>query len=283
MFSADRTGATEPIIDIDALKNQFPQYYSCLSQDEIQPYKIILCSGLLTKKDELLEKLVLIYRDNLIIIKNISGRISKLKLNFSDINYVINEGRPNSNSITIDYKYDLRERIYYDLEVNDLVNGLLLELRKKLIENTLLLEKDDYSDLNFSDAEENKYQGAVVAKAAVMDKASILCSLKQKKIHHYPGLVFSKVITLTHFTVVCKKEIIIFMEKVNYRANHTISGDIIHIPLGALKNVALEATGKGMIMKYTFNTEKKLEMFYENERTDQLLKIMSYINSMLVW
>ncbi len=282
MISSDRAVAAEPIIDIKILKNKFPQYYRCLGENELQPYKIVLCSNLIAHREELLEKIIMIYGTKLVIIKNINSNISKMNLDFADINYVVNEGQPNSYCITINYKNDLKERIFFDSNVNDLVKNLLVELRKKLIENTFINEREEYSEPAFSDTEENIYAGALLAKDAVIDKTSVLCSLKQKKVYNHPGLLFNKVMTQSHFSVVCKKEIIIFMENNNSRPSHNITGDLIHIPLRALKNIALEATGKGMKMKYVFNSDQKLELFYENERTDQLLKIMSYINSMIV-
>ncbi|MDF2987250.1 MAG: hypothetical protein K0R50_2760 [Eubacterium sp.] len=278
MISADRANTTGPIINIEVLKNGFPKYYGCLGQDELQPDKIILCSSLIEKSDELLEKVILVYSTKLIIIKNLNSYLSKYKLNYEDINYIILEGMPNPYSITIDYKYDLKERIFYDAKSYDLVYELVSDLRKKFLDSTVL---EDYSDFAFSDVEEKTYPGASIARAGVLEQGSVLCSLKQKRIFDHPGLVFRKFITKTHFSVVCKKEIIIFFEKINSRINHNFSGDLIHIPLKALKNVSLEATGKGMILKYLFNTDRRLELFYDNDSTDQLLKIMSYINSMI--
>lgn len=281
MISADRSNTTGPIINIEVLKNGFPKYYSCLSHDELQPYKIILCSGLIEKKEELLEKIILVYSTKLIIIKNINANISKYKLNYDDINYITLEGMPDPYCITIDYKYDLKERVFCNTEAFDLVYELIRDLRKKILNSISLEEREDYSDIAFSDMEEKKYPGASIARTSVLEQDSVLCSLKQRRIFDHPGLVFRKFITKTHFTLVCKKEIIIFFEKINSRINHNFSGDLIHIPLKALKNVSLEATGKGMILKFLFNTDKKLELFYDNDRTDQLLKIMSYINSMI--
>ncbi len=281
MISADRSNTTGPIINIEVLKNGFPKYYGCLSHDELQPYKIILCSGLIEKKEELLEKIILVYSTKLIIIKNINANISKYKLNYDDINYITLEGMPDPYCITIDYKYDLKERVFCNTEAFDLVYELIRDLRKKILNSISLEEREDYSDIAFSDMEEKKYPGASIARASVLEQDSVLCSLKQRRIFDHPGLVFRKFITKTHFTLVCKKEIIIFFEKINSRINNNFSGDLIHIPLKALKNVSLEATGKGMILKFLFNTDKKLELFYDNDRTDQLLKIMSYINSMI--
>ncbi len=281
MISADRSNNTGPIITIEVLKNGFPKYYGCLSHDELQPYKIILCSSLIEKKEELLEKIILVYSTKLIIIKNINANISKYKLNYDDINYITLEGMPDPYCITIDYKYDLKERVFCNAEAFDLVYELIRDLRKKILNSISLEEREDYSDIAFSDMEEKKYPGASIARASVLEQDSVLCSLKQRRIFDHPGLVFRKFITKTHFTVVCKKEIIIFFEKINSRINKNFSGDLIHIPLKALKNVSLEATGKGMILKFLFNTDKKLELFYDNDRTDQLLKIMSYINSMI--
>lgn len=281
MISADRSNTTGPIINIEVLKNGFPKYYGCLSHDELQPYKIILCSGLIEKKEELLEKIILVYSTKLIIIKNINANISKYKLNYDDINYITLEGMPDPYCITIDYKYDLKERVFCNAEAFDLVYELIRDLRKKILNSISLEEREDYSDIAFSDMEEKKYPGASIARASVLEQDSVLCSLKQRRIFDHPGLVFRKFITKTHFTLVCKKEIIIFFEKINSRINNNFSGDLIHIPLKALKNVSLEATGKGMILKFLFNTDKKLELFYDNDRTDQLLKIMSYINSMI--
>jgi hypothetical protein len=282
MILPDKAAAIEPIIDIRIIKSDFPQYYRCLGEDELQPYKILLCSNLIAHNEELQEKLILIYDTKLVIIKIVNGRISKMNINFVDINYVVNEGRPNSYCITIDYMDDLKEQIFFDSDEDGLVNGLLVELRKKLMENTFITEKVDYLDSAFSDTEENKYDSASIAREAVMDGAKILYSLRQKKVYNHPGLLFNRVVTQAHFTVVCNKEVIIFMENINSWPNHNITGDLIHIPLGALKNIALEATGKGMIMKYVFNTDTRLELFYENERTDQLLKVMSFINNMIV-
>ncbi len=281
MISEDRSNTTGPIINIEVLKNGFPKYYGCLSHDELQPYKIILCSGLIEKKEELLEKIILVYSTKLIIIKNINANISKYKLNYDDINYITLEGMPDPYCITIDYKYDLKERVFCNAEAFDLVYELIRDLRKKILNSISLEEREDYSDIAFSDMEEKKYPGASIARASVLEQDSVLCSLKQRRIFDHPGLVFRKFITKTHFTVVCKKEIIIFFEKINTRINNNFSGDLIHIPLKALKSVSLEATGKGMILKFLFNTDKKLELFYDNDRTDQLLKIMSYINSMI--
>lgn len=181
MFPSDRSSATEPIIDIDSLKAYFPQYYSCLSEAELNPYKIILCSNLMLQREESFEKLILIYSSKLLIIKNLNNSISKLKLAFEEINFVVNEGLPNSKCITIDYKYEFVERIYYDSNVNDLVNGLLVELRKKLIENSFYAEEENYSDLAFSDAEENKYLGAAIAKGSYWRRLQLYAVLSKRK------------------------------------------------------------------------------------------------------
>ncbi len=281
MVSSDGYIATEPIININILKNAYPAYYNCLNEDELQPYKIILCSNLIGKREEFAEKIILLYNTEFIMFKNVNSKISKYKLLLEEINFLVNEGLPHSYCIAIDYRNALSERIYYDSEVNDLVSGLLNELRKKLIESTSIAERVDYSDLAFSDMEFNKYPGAEFAKSGILDKNSVLCSLMQRKVYNHPGLVFSKVLTNAHFTVICKKEILVFMERSSTRVNHSISGDLIHIPLRALKNISIEATGKGMLLKYLFNSNRKLELFYENQSTDQLLKIMSYVNSMI--
>lgn len=280
MVISDKPFAAEPIIDVNVLKGQFHQYYNCLKEEEIQPYKIILCSRLTPRKPEESEKLLLIYGSVLIIIKNNNEAISKLKLDYNDINFLVRETGSTVNSVTIDYKSGLKERIFYDAMASGLVNGLLLELRKKLVEKVCDSHRSDLSDPAFSDAEENTYFGAHMAREAVMDKAEVLCSLKQKKVYNHPGLLFSKVITQTHFTLLCKKEILIFMERASTRENHNIEGDLLYISLSSLRNVSLEATGKGMLLKYVFHTERVVELFYENESTDQLLKVMSYINSM---
>jgi len=281
MVISDKPFAAEPIIDVNVLKSQFHQYYNCLSEDEIQPYKIIWCSGLtLHYRADAPEKLLLIYGSLLVIIKNINGTLSKLKLDYKDINFLVEETGSTVNCITIDYKSGLKERIFYDSIVSNLVNDLLLELRKKLVQKVPEVHRGDLPDPAFSDAEENNYPGALVARAAVMDKSSVLCSLKQKKLYDHPGLLFRKVITRTHFTIVCQKEILIFMEQANTRENHNMEGELLYISLSSLRNVSLEATGKGMLLKYIFTTERILELFYENERTDKLLKVMSYINSM---
>ncbi len=281
MVSSDRYVAPEPIINIDILKASFPAYYNLLNQDELQPYKIILCSNLSGKKEEAAETIILLYNSEFIMLKNVTNGISKHKLLLEDVNFLVNEGVPHSYCIVIDYKHAQNERIYYDSKVNDLVRGILTEFRIKLLESMRIDERSACSELAFSDMELNKYPGAAIAKSLILDENSVLCSLMQRKVHNHPGLLFSKVVTNTHFTVVCKREIIIFMERSSTRVSRDISGDLIHIPLRALRNISIEATGKGMLLKYLFNSNRKLELFYENQSTEQLLKIMSYVNSLI--
>ncbi len=281
MISADKSYIADPIIDMGILRREFPQYYSYLGVDELQPRKIILCSNLIIKKDDALEKIIFIYRDRLVILKYINGNISKYTLEYSDIDYVVKEGVPEPYCITIEYKSELKERIFYDRIAYATVDSLLYELRSSLADHVSSGVENSQAEFAFSDLEENKYPGAAIAKAAVIDRSSVICSLKQKRVYDRLGLIFRKTVTYTHFTVVCKKELLIFFEKSSSRHEHTVSGDLIHISINALKNISIEATGTGMLLKYQFNSGRKMQLFYENERTDQLLKIMSYINGLI--
>ncbi len=278
MISANRAFDLEPLIDIKTLKSKFPQYYKYLYGDELQPNKIVLCSNLILKKDDTLEKILLVYKDRFIIIKSINGNITKYIIEYKDIDYIVSEGMPNPSGIAVEYRTDARERIFYDAEGMEIVNTLLLELRKNINMAVNIIQREGIPELAFSDMEAKKYAGAVIANNALLDKASAVCSIKQKRIYTRVGYLFRRTLTQTHFTIVCKREIVIFREKGKARTGDSVSGDLMYIPLGAIKNVSIEATGKGMILKYLFNSNRKLELYYENERTDQLLKLMSYLN-----
>lgn len=280
MISVDKAFDLGPSITMDFLKNEFPQYYKQLDEIELQPVKIILCSGLISRKDDTLEKILLVYSDRYVIIKSINKSIYKYIIEYKDIDYILKEGVPYPGSIVIEYKSDARERIFYDEKSSEVIDLLLLELRK----NIAGLAKINYETdpgLSFSDMEEKKYPGAAIVRNALLNPSYAVCSLFQKKLNNRFGLLFRKTLTETHFTVVCKGEVIIFREKGRKMNGSGIWGDLLHIPLGAVRNVSIEATGEGMILRYLFNSNRKLEIFYENERTDQLLKIMSYINGLI--
>jgi hypothetical protein len=85
----------------------------------------------------------------------------------------------------------------------------------------------------------------------------------------------------THYTIVSNNEIVVFKEKYEPMDDKDICGDLIFIPLNSVKSVSLESTDKGMLMKYMFSTKKTFELFYQNEKTDELLKAMSYINGVI--
>lgn len=281
MISANRAYDLEPLININTLKNEFPQYYKYLYGDELQPNKIILCSRLILKREDTLEKILLVYKERFVIIKSINGNITKYIVEYKDIDYIVSEGMPTPSGIAVEYRTDVRERIFYDEKGLEIIDNLLLELRKNIDMASDIIHDENTPELAFSDMEAQKYSGAVIANKAVLDKASALCSLKQKRIYTRAGFLFRRTLTPTHFTIICKKEIIIFREKGKSGNGDSVSGDLILIGLGAIKNLSIEATGEGMILKYLFHSNRKLELFYENERTGQLLKIMSYINGLV--
>lgn len=279
MNLTSKTFVMEPIIyDIDILSKEYPQYFNYLSTDELQPDKIILCSNLNLRKIDSIDKILLLYSKRLIILKNINDTILKNIVDYTDINYVISEGMPNPSSITIEYRADGRERFFFDTKATTLVEALVTDFRKFTTTKVDIQTVEKIPMITFSDLQENKYIGATIAKKAVMDKNKVICSLKQRRIFDLSWWFFRNIVTQAHFTVICQNEIIIFWENRSAKRKRGICGDLIFISIGALKNASIEATGKGMILRYLFKTDRKLEFFYENERTDELLKIMSFIN-----
>jgi hypothetical protein len=282
MISADKPFDMEQKINnIEILKNEYAHYYNGLRADELQPYKIILGSTLVFNKNDIIDKVILLYESRLIILKNINGSVTKHIIEYTDINYIINEGIPNPSCIIIEYGSDGKEEIHYDSKALSIANSLLSDLRnftvaKVEVEN--VKNNENISGETFSNLKEIKYMGYSFAEKALLDKGVIICSLNQRRVYDRAWWVFRKTVTQNHFTIICNNEIVIFLEKCNPKRQWSISGDLIFIPLKTLKCTSIEATGKGMIMRYLFNSGKKYELFYENQRTDELLKIMSFLN-----
>lgn len=277
MISANKSFSQGPIINIGILKSEFPKFYSCLESDELSPTHILVCSRLISKRDDLLEKLIFVYEELFVVLKSVNDKISKHRIEFNDINCIVLEDAPKTTCIAIDYKADLKEKIFFAENSFEIIDSLISNVRRKLF-----IKFDNSKDMNFcevafSDLDENKYPGAAMARRSVVDKQTALCGIKQKRVYKPFGLLFKRQMTQTHFTLLCQNEIIIFLEK-SSKVNGEVTGDLIHVSFGSLKNVSVEATGKGMLLKYLFRSGRKLEFFYENERTEQLLKLMSFVN-----
>jgi len=279
MISADKPFDMEQKLkDLEMIKNEYASYYSCLRADELQPSKIIIGSNLTIKKNDAGEKVILLYQSRLIILKNINESVTKHIIEYSDINYIINEGMPNPSCLIIEYGSDGKEEILYDSKAYSIVNSLLSDLRSFTVANPKVGAVENISDDVFSELKENKYIGASIAKKALLDNNVIICSLKQRRIYDRVWWILRKAVTQNHFTIICNNEIVIFLEKCNTKRQWFTSGDLIFIPIKTLKCTSIEVTGKGMIMRYLFHSDRKYELFYENERTDELLKIMAFIN-----
>lgn len=276
MEYVSKSGDTDTIIDnIEMLRKDYTHYYNSLSIDELEPCKVVICSYL--HKNELHEDILLLYSSNLIILKKLISKVSKKIIQYTDINYIISEGMPDPFCITIHYNLNEEEKLYFEPGKNDIINSLLFDLRRLV---ALKIEDDIgeiESNISLYDLEKDKYIGATITKDVLMKEQSVICSIKQRTIYSHGWSILRKIISKTHYTVLCNDEIVIFLERTNSKSQQNNIGDLIFIPIKALKCTSIEATGKGMIMRYQFS-DSKYELFYENEQTDDLLKIMSYIN-----
>jgi hypothetical protein len=280
MISMDKYSTSGSLIyNIEVIKKEYSQCYNSLSSNELEPYKIILSSNLILKKNESLEKILLFYTRKLIILKKQDDRVSKHIIQYSDINYIVNEGVPDSSCLTIVYASDTKEKIIYDSKASGIVESMLYDLRKFTVAEIRNIES--ISDATLSDLDESEYIGASIAEKALLDKCAVIFSLKQKRVYDYAWWLFRRTITQAHFTIICNNEIVIFLENSNSKSKKSINGDLVFIPIKALKSTSIEATGKGMILRYQFYSHTKYELFFENERTDELLKVMSFLNGMI--
>jgi hypothetical protein len=269
---------------IEALRTEYEEYYSSLIDEELQPQNIILCSALTAEKYDTFEKVLLIYSDKIIVLKKVNGCISKHKVENSNINCVTLDGLPSPGSITIHYKNEGREKIFFDPMAMDVIKILVNGLRKNIIQSNYQINEiftQDKVTSNKSISYESEYIGTTLAVQAMLEDQTKVCILSQRRVYDRYWSIFRKVITQTHYTIVCSNEIIIFLEKYEPRDANDICGDLIFIPVSSVKSVSLEAAEKGMIMKYMFYSDKTFELFYDNERTDELLKVMSYINGVI--
>lgn len=128
---------------------------------------------------------------------------------------------------------------------------------------------------------EPEYIGKVLTTEALFKHQISVLELYQRRVYDRYWSIFRKIITQTHYSIVSNNEIVVFKEKYEPMDDKDICGDLIFIPLNSVKSVSLESTDKGMLMKYMFSTKKTFELFYQNEKTDELLKAMSYINGVI--
>ncbi len=282
MISMDNYSAVEPLEGkIEVLKKGYIEYYNSLREDEFHPQKIIISSDLLVIENESLEKVILLYSNKLIILKRVDNNILKNILEYNDINYIVDEEISSSSCLTILYGTDREERIFYDSKGYSIAKALLYDLRKLIVSKAAILKGESKPNYKLSDLEQSSYIGASIAKNAILDNSAIIGSLQQKRVYNYSWWILRKILTNTHVTIINENEVVVFIEKFNDKRKRNVSGDLFFIPIKALMSISIEATGKGMIMRYLFYSGRKFELFYQNEKTDELLKVMSFINGIL--
>jgi hypothetical protein len=267
------------IDDIEILKKDYFNYYNCLCADELQPCKIINCVNLVIKKNYPRDKMILFYTDRLIVLKYVNDRISKNTILYSGINYIVYGGVPYLSRLTIYYNYNEKEKISFDSSSNDIVNFLLSDLRKSISQRGEIAEPENVSII--ADFAENKQIGALIARKAMINEQSVLACIKQKKVYDRGWSVRRKLLTQAHCSILSNSEVVVLLQNSRSKKEKDINGDLVFIPIQALKSTSIEATGKGMVMKYLFCSDMKYQLFYENERTDELLKIMSFLNGII--
>ncbi len=279
MFYTDGSNAKDFIEnDIELLKNEYEEYYSTLTQNELSPVNIILCSSLTNDTDNGFEKILLIYEDRIVVLEKGNGSISKYNIGYNDVNYIVIEGLPRPGCLSIYYKEEGRERIFFDPFAEEIVNRLVEELRKLIIQDGDSNKEGRLSEYN---AGELWYMGKVLTTEALFKDQTVVCELYQKRVYDRYWSIFRKTITQTHYSIVSNNEMVVFKEKYEPMDDKDICGDLIFIPLNSIKNVSLESTDKGMVLKYMFCCKKAFELFYQNEKTDELLKAMSFINGVI--
>ncbi len=279
MFYTDGSNAKDFIEnDIELLKSEYEEYYNILIQGELSPINILMCSSLTNEKNNAFEKFLLLYEDRIIVLKKVNGNISKHAIEYNDINYIVIEGLPKPVCLNLYYKEEGRERIFFDSFAEEIMDRLVKELRKLIIHGRVTEETVNLFENN---SDEREYIGKALTTQALFKNQVSVCELYQKRVYDRYWSIFRKVSTQTHYSIVSNSEMVVFKEKFEPVDDKDICGDLIFIPLTSVKNVSLESTDKGMVLKYMFYTTKTFELFYQNEKTDELLKAMSYINGVI--
>lgn len=279
MFYTDGSNAKDFIEnDIELLKSEYEEYYNILIQGELSPINILMCSSLTNEKNNAFEKFLLLYEDRIIVLKKVNGNISKHAIEYNDINYIVIEGLPKPVCLNLYYKEEGRERIFFDSFAEEIMDRLVKELRKLIIHGRVT---EETADLFENNSDEREYIGKALTTQALFKNQVSVCELYQKRVYDRYWSIFRKVSTQTHYSIVSNSEMVVFKEKFEPVDDKDICGDLIFIPLTSVKNVSLESTDKGMVLKYMFYTTKTFELFYQNEKTDELLKAMSYINGVI--
>ncbi len=279
MFYTDGSNAKDFIEnDIELLKSEYEEYYNILIQGELSPINILMCSSLTNEKNNAFEKFLLLYEDRIIVLKKVNGNISKHAIEYNDINYIVIEGLPKPVCLNLYYKEEGRERIFFDSFAEEIMDRLVKELRKLIIHGRVTEETVNLVENN---SDEREYIGKALTTQALFKNQVSVCELYQKRVYDRYWSIFRKVSTQTHYSIVSNSEMVVFKEKFEPVDDKDICGDLIFIPLTSVKNVSLESTDKGMVLKYMFYTTKTFELFYQNEKTDELLKAMSYINGVI--
>lgn len=279
MFYTDGSNAKDFIEnDIELLKSEYEEYYNILIQAELSPINILMCSSLTNEKNNAFEKFLLLYEDRIIVLKKVNGNISKHAIEYNDINYIVIEGLPKPGCLNLYYKEEGRERIFFDSFAEEIMDRLVKELRKLIIHGRVTEETVNLFENN---SDEREYIGKALTTQALFKNQVSVCELYQKRVYDRYWSIFRKVSTQTHYSIVSNSEMVVFKEKFEPVDDKDICGDLIFIPLTSVKNVSLESTDKGMVLKYMFYTTKTFELFYQNEKTDELLKAMSYINGVI--
>lgn len=264
--------------DKDFFKTEYEEYYNSLSQEELSPLNILACSALTNDKHNAFEKILLIYVDKIIVLKKVNGSISKYPIEYGDINYIVMVGHPHPVCMTIQYKKEGREKIYFDDFAEEVVNSMVNDLRRHVAGNKTCNKVVKSYSIN---EDESDYIGKTLADGSLFENQKCICNLEQKRVYDRYWSIFRKVTTQTHYSVVSNDEIVIFIEKYEPCDEKDICGDLVYISLKSLKRVSLETTERGMIMKYMFKSKKIFELYYQNERTDELLKAMAFMNGVI--
>ncbi|ACL77512.1 hypothetical protein [Ruminiclostridium cellulolyticum] len=279
MFYTDGSNAKDFINnDIELLKNEYEEYFNSLMQTELSPVHILLCSSLTHQKNNAYEKILLIYEDRIVVLKKVNQSITKYTIRYSDINYIVLEGLPRPVGLNIHYNEEDREEVFFDPFAEEIMDRLVKELRKLIIQENSFKEVFDLCEQNI---DESWYMGKVLTAEALFKNQTSVCELYQKRVYDRYWSIFRKIITQTHYSIVSNNEIIVFKENYEPMDDKDICGDLIFVPLNSIKRVSLESIEKGMVLKYMFFNAKTFELFYQSEKTDELLKAMSFINGVI--
>ncbi len=248
-----------PVKSFEEIPHSFKEY---ISQSEPLPYSIYSPSDHWGKK-QTNAKLTCMYQDRIVILEVLENKVNEICYLFKDINYIEQGTILEYNSVVAVYFHPLVTAIRQSHFISN-----------KIGDNQKLSKLDYLNRLN--------YKFFNYSHAAILPREEVMGTVYQPAIYEKFILLFTRVVTLGHLTILTDQELIIIKEELTEekrKSNANNGGVWVYIPLHKIVsitinnerknviNLVIGVQGKDIYLSLSLNKRLELEALIEGFKT----------------